>query len=129
MRSIMQVATFLGLVAGQVVAQNAVGVQKEYNGETMLNLCKGTVPDVPPDVQSMTCTFRLQGVSDLMNYNCVSQREGFDPAPRLSAAISGSRGAVRQTFINYMEDHPEIWGVHWSWAVAVVMSESFACEN
>ena len=122
-------ATLVGISLQVVGAIAQERVPVEYNAETMLKICRGEVVDIPPDVQSMTCTFRIQGVADMMLYNCYSLQAGFNPAPQLSASVSGSRGAVRQTFINYMVDHPEIWDDHWAGALATALSQSFPCEN
>ncbi len=131
MKPILPMVCFLGVAsaATHAGAQDDLQVPEQYNAETMLKLCQGEISNVAKDVQSMTCTFRIQGVADMMLYNCYSIDAGYDPAPQLSASVSGSRGAIRQTFINYMEDHPELWGDHWSGALAVALSESFPCEN
>ena len=117
------------VVASQLFAQGSSDLPKAYDAETMLNLCRGEVSDMPPEMQSMTCTFRLQGVGDMMSFNCLSREAGFEPAPAFSAQISASRGAVRQTFINFMEANPEVWGSYWAEAVALALSESFPCES
>lgn len=104
-------------------------VKEDYNAEQMLRLCKGEVRGMSPDMQSLVCTFRIQGLADLMIHNCESIEFGYRPAPQLSASIIGSTGAIRQTFVNYMEDHPEIWGDYWSFALSTTLSESFPCEN
>lgn len=131
MKPILPVVFVVGLAvaATHAEAQDDLQVPEQYNAETMLRLCQGEISDAPKDVQSLTCTFRIQGVADMMLYNCGSKEAGHDPAPHLSAYVTGSRGAVRQTFINYMEDHPEVWGEHWSLALAIAFSEMFPCEN
>ena len=83
-------------------------VESDYNAEMMLNLCRGEVVGTPENVQSLICTFRIQGLGDMMNYNCYSRSSGYEPAPTLTARIGRSGGAARQAFINYMEDHPEV---------------------
>jgi hypothetical protein len=108
---------------------NADGVAENYSAETMMKLCTGSVPDENPDFQSMTCTFRLQGLTDVMIGNCASVAMGFQPSPALSASRPPSRGAVRQAFLNFMEDHPEHWGVPWAQAAAMAVSGSFPCEQ
>lgn len=104
-------------------------VDKDYNAETMLKLCSGTVPDMAPDAQSMVCTFRLNGLISAMTANCGSIAEGYNPAPVLTAGNPASRGAARQAFKNYMEDHPEQWGLPWHMVAAAAISSTFPCEN
>lgn len=112
----------------QALAQTD-GVERDYNAETMLNLCKGEAAGTPENVQSLICTFRIQGVGEMLNFNCTSRAGGYQPAPTLTARVVSSRGAARQAFINYMEDHPDIWNDYWAVAVALALSETFPCEN
>lgn len=100
-----------------------------YTAETMMKLCVGSVPDENPEFQSMTCTFRLQGVTEVMMGNCASASMGYQPAPELSASKPPSRGAIRQAFLNYMEDHPEHWGLPWAQVATMAVSNSFPCEQ
>jgi hypothetical protein len=100
-----------------------------YTAETMMKLCAGAVADENPEFQSMVCTFRLQGVTEVMMGNCASASMGFQPAPDLSASKPPSRGAIRQAFLNYMEDHPEHWGLPWAQVAAMAISGSFPCEQ
>jgi hypothetical protein len=129
MKAVTAISTTLILVCGLTYAQDTIDVAQDYNAESMLNFCRGDVSDMSPDSQSMICTFRLQGVAEMMLHNCFSRETGFSPAPVLSAQISGSRGAIRQAFVNFMEDNPAMWGEHWSTVVAVAFSENFPCEN
>ena len=110
-------------------AQDARPVQKEYQAEEMMRLCTGAIQGAAADTQSLICTFRLQGVGDVMSQNCYSRVEGFNPSPRLSASITASRGAVKQAFLNYMKAHPEEWGDYWANVVANALSEAFPCSE
>lgn len=105
----------------------AQAIPREYQAEEMMKLCTGDARDAAPETQSLICTFRLQGVGDLMSQNCVSQLEGYDPNPSLSASITASRSAVKQAFISYMEAHPAEWGDYWANVVAKALSETFPC--
>lgn len=100
-----------------------------YTAETMMKLCAGTVADENLEFQSMVCTFRLQGVTEVMMGNCASASMGYQPAPELSASKPPSRGAIRQAFLNYMEDHPEHWGLPWAQVAAMAVSSSFPCKD
>jgi hypothetical protein len=110
-------------------AANAETPNENYTAETMMKLCAGTVTDESPEFQSMTCTFRLQGVTEVMMGNCASASMGYQPAPELSASKPPSKGAIRQAFLNYMEDHPEHWGLPWAQVAAMAVSSSFPCKE
>ncbi len=110
-------------------AANAETPNENYTAETMMKLCSGSVTDESPEFQSMTCTFRLQGVTEVMMGNCASASMGFQPAPDLSASKPPSRGAIRQAFLNYIEDHPEHWGLPWAQVAAMAISRNFPCEK
>lgn len=59
--------------------------------------------------------------------NCGSRALGYQPVPGLSASPAPSRGALRQAFKNYMEAHPEEWGLPWHIVAAKATSEAFPC--
>lgn len=107
---------------------NAKEVPKEYSGEEMLKLCKGEVRGMDQGMQSMTCTFRLQGVVSMMIENCLSIPHGFKPVPLFTSETPSSRGATRQAFINFMEANPDKWGLPWHISVSMALSEAFPCE-
>lgn len=114
-----------------LVANIAFGqeVPRDYNAEKMLQLCTGTSPDEDPKLQSMICTFRLQGASVILNENCRSIESGFAPAESLSSNSPPSQGAARQAFVNFMEDNPDNWGLPWHVAVSLAISRNFPCTN
>lgn len=111
-----------------VTAANAATPNENYTAETMMKLCTGAVADVDPAVQSMTCTFRLQGLTEVMMGNCASVSWGHQPDPALSASKPPSRGAIRQAFLNHMQDHPEHWGLPWAQVAVKAISGSFPCD-
>jgi hypothetical protein len=121
-------ASIIAMVGTSVWAQTIGSVPTEYQAEEMMKLCRGEVTGANPSSQSLICTFRLQGVGDMMSQNCASVIEGFEPHPRLSARIEASRGAVRQAFLNYMDAHPEEWGDYWANVVSNALSETFPCS-
>ncbi|GHC45531.1 hypothetical protein [Neogemmobacter tilapiae] len=100
---------------------------ERYNAETMLRLCQGKMKE-DPDLQSMVCTFRLQGLMTVMIENCMSRADGYDPALILTASPAPSRGALKQAFVNYVEDHPAEWGDPWHIVAAKAASSAFPCE-
>ena len=106
---------------------SAKEVGKGYSAEEMLKLCEGEVEDMSLDFQNLTCTFRLQGVVEMMIMNCSSVVDGMDPDRGLSAGKPPSMGAMRQAYVNYMKDHPEVWGRPWFEVVAGAASETFPC--
>lgn len=105
----------------------AQDVPKDYTAETMLNLCRGTA-EGDPDMQSVICTFRIQGVTSIMVENCLSVDKGFNPLPILTSESPPSRGAARQAFINYMEASPDKWGLPWHVAVSAALADTFPCD-
>lgn len=113
------------MFAGGVSSQE---VQEEYNAETMLSFCEGTFESENQDIQSLVCTFRIQGVLTIMGENCASKQAGYDPVPDLSALPPASNRAARQAFINYMKDNPADWGLPWHVALARAISAEFPCE-
>jgi len=119
----------LGLVvAGSSAwAEEAAELPFDYTAEAMLELCNGEASGGQQDMQSMVCTFRLQGVVDTMMWNCSTRNGGYDPAPSLTAGDVPSKGSARQAFKNYMADHPERWGEPWSLVAALAISETFPC--
>jgi hypothetical protein len=127
MRSLNFWIPLLWLVLGSLA--NAQEVPKEYRAEDMLKLCTGTVSEEDQGAQSLICTFRLQGVIQMMTANCETVEHGFNPAPFLSAEAPPSGGASRQTFINFMEANPDRWGMPWDIVVAMAISESFPCTR
>lgn len=113
-----------------LLSANPVGAQeikKEYMAEEMLRLCTGEVSDLDKDIQSLVCTFRLQGVAEMMVKNCSSMELGYTPVQELSSNKPPSIRALRQAFINYMEDNPEEWGRPWFDVAALATSETFPC--
>ncbi|MEP3350180.1 MAG: hypothetical protein ABJM86_03080 [Hyphomicrobiales bacterium] len=111
-----------------MVTLHAQEIPKNYNAETMLNLCQGTEGGAK-EFQSMVCTFRIQGVSSMMIHNCASINQGFSPFPVLSSERPPSRGAAKQAFINFMQANPSKWALPWETALAHALSETFPCEN
>lgn len=110
-------------------AVNAEEVPKEYRAERMYNLCKGEVRGEDKGMQSMVCTFRLQGVVSMMIENCSSVTHGFKPFPLLASGRPPSRGATRQAFINFIEANPDKWGLPWHVTVSMALSEAFPCKR
>lgn len=130
MRSTALAVMLTVLLSQNAFAENATGeIKKEQTAETMLGFCEGTLSGVPTDVQSLTCTFRIQGVADLMTMNCEAAGRGWNPPPLLTAKPLKSNRAIRQTFINYMKDHPEDWRDYWAFVLAKAISEKFPCED
>lgn len=121
------IAGLLAIVCMGATAQ--AEIKQEHTAETMKALCEGTQPNEAPDLQSMVCTFRIQGVAEMMQVNCLSAQQGWKPAPALAANPIGSNKALRQTFINYMKSHPERWQDHWVFVLAEAISEKFPCED
>lgn len=124
MRRLAQIAALLLALPAQ-----AQDVSENYTAESMLKLCEGTVPNRDPELQSMVCTFRIQGVVAIMVENCLSIREGFVPVPILSSGVAPSKGAARQAFKNYMAANPDKWGLPWHHAVALAISQAFPCTE
>lgn len=104
-------------------------ITEEYNAEGMLKLCTDKVRDMPEDMQSFVCTFRLQGLTSIMVENCASREFGYEPSPLLSATRPPSKGAIRQAFINFIEANPDKWGLPWHHAAALAVSEAFPCSE
>lgn len=125
-RNFVMLALGVLTIGGAATAETS---DENYTAETMMKLCAGTVADENPEFQSMICTFRLQGVTEVMIGNCASASMGFQPAPELSASKPPSRGAIRQAFLNYMDDHPEHWGLPWAQVAAMAVSSSFPCKD
>lgn len=104
-------------------------ISKDYTAEAMLELCRGNASGTAKELQSMICTFRLQGITNILILNCGSINDGFSPAPNLTAGFPPSKGAVRQAYKNFMEENPELWGKYWSDIAALAISTTFPCEN
>lgn len=117
-------ALLLSLVAPTPLA--AQSVPTDYNAETMLKLCRGAA-DGDPDMQSMICTFRIQGVAAITGENCLSKDQGYEPHEALASAPPPSRGSARQAFTNYMDANPDAWGLPWHIAVSLALSDAFPC--
>lgn len=117
----------VSLVAPSVRAQVPDDMEN-YTAEVMYRLCLGTETEIRPEFQSLVCTFRLQGLVNIMIENCLSIEEGFSPAPLLTASLPPSRGALRQAFTNFMEENPAKWGLPWHVVAAMAASEAFPCE-
>ena len=116
----------LSLFPVSAVAQDA---PKDYKAETMLKLCSGPQSDAPRDLQSSVCTFRLQGVVSIMVENCLTRKQGLDPAPVMTASPPPSIGAVKQAYRNFLRDSPELWGLPWHHAAMMAISEAFPCDE
>ncbi len=119
----------LGLAATTALSQETTQIPENYNAETMLKICKGEADENDQDMQSMVCTFRIQGIIMMSVENCMSIKDGFSPTPLLTSSAPPSRGAARQAFINFMEDNPQSWSLPWHQAVALSLSATFPCEN
>lgn len=122
----MRKIAFLVLMLGPTNL-HAQEVPKDYNAETMLNLCRGTA-EGETGMQSMVCTFRIQGVTSIMIENCLSVDNGFEPLPALASGRPPSRGAARQAFVNFMDANPDKWGLPWHVALSLALSDAFPCE-
>ena len=123
----MKAAIYLLLILGPMSLQ-AQEVPKNYTAETMLNLCRGTAEE-DAELQSMVCTFRIQGVTSIMVENCLSMEQGFDPLPILSSQLPPSKGAARQAFMNFMEKNPDVWGLPWHMPLSLALAETFPCDK
>lgn len=123
----MRLATTL-LIVFLSPTLHAREVPKDYNAETMLNLCEGKAEGAK-ELQSMICTFRIQGVSSVMIENCRSIERGFSPVPILTSESPPSRGAAKQAFINFMKANPKQWALPWGAALALALSETFPCKQ
>jgi len=110
-------------------ATNAKNVGKNYTAEKMLKLCQREVKNENPELQSLTCTFRIQGLSAVMIENCLSIEHGYKPVKLLAASAPPSRGAAKQAFINFMTSNPDKWGLPWHVATAMALSTNFPCEK
>lgn len=124
-KSIWSLALWIALTS----AANAQKVPKNYNAEKMLNLCNGAIRGEDKGMQSMVCTFRMQGITHMMVENCLSITRGFKPLPLLTSEKPPSRGAARQAFRNFMNANPDKWGLPWHHAVSMALSESFPCKR
>ena len=125
--SLMRAILFACAAFSATSALSSSETNSYYTAEAMLQLCEGTKQGVPDEVQSLICTFRLQGLAEAMGGNCQSMKEGYRPAPYLSIAAPPSRGAIRQAFKNYAEAHPELWGEWWSSVAAIALAQTFPC--
>ena len=119
---------FVTLATSAMWAQTDPQISTDYNAETMLSFCEGDVPDATPEVQSLICTFRIQGVAEVMSRNCLTSTQGFQPHPAFTAMPPRSRGAMRQAFKNYMRENPHVWDARWAIAVMAALSEAFPCD-
>lgn len=108
---------------------NAQEVPDDYTAENMLELCKGSVRDQDPKMQSIVCTFRIQGIVSVMIENCLSIDQGYSPATILTSEIPPSKGAARQAFTNYMEANPDKWGLPWHIGLSMALSDTFPCNR
>ena len=119
----------IALLAALVLALpvNAQDVDENYTAEKMLRLCEGAVVGEDLEVQSLVCTFRMQGVTAILIENCLSLGQGFSPVTQLTSKRPPSRGAARQAFKNYMASNPDKWGLPWHQVVALSISETFPC--
>ena len=108
---------------------NSQKVPEDYNAEHMLDLCNGEVPDGEKGMQSMVCTFRMQGIIYMMVENCMSIAHGFKPLPLFTSERPPSRGAARQAFVNFMNANPDKWGLPWHHAVSMALSKNFPCKR
>jgi hypothetical protein len=97
----------LVLTTKPIQAQETAQIPENYNAETMLKICKGEADENDQDMQSMVCTFRIQGIIMMSVENCMSIKDGFPPTPLLTSSAPPSRGAARQAFINFMEDNSQ----------------------
>lgn len=114
-----------------LLVQTASGneVPENYDSEKMYNLCRGKVHGEDKGLQSMICTFRLQGVILMMVENCRSVERGFQPMPLFTASSPPSNRAARQAFVNFIEANPQNWGDPWHVSVIMALSETFPCER
>ena len=100
---------------------------KDYQAEKMFELCNGASSGEDKRMQSLICTFRLQGVINIMIENCRSKSEGYTPSSIFTSKGPPSNKAARQAFQNYMETNPDKWGISWHIVVALAISEVFPC--
>ncbi|MEP3055804.1 hypothetical protein [Ascidiaceihabitans sp.] len=120
----------LTVLASGAAAQELPKVKPINTSETMLRMCDGNYPDgTSPNSQKLVCSFRIQGIIEIMIQNCLSQAHGFTPLSSLTMAKPPSLGAAKQAYINYMNANPQIWGSFWSHAVIPALSEAFPCEE
>lgn len=117
-----------GIMLSPLAAEDGAKPEN-YTAEVMHRLCLGSERDEDADIQRMICTFRLQGVANIMIENCASTASGYQPAPALSASPPPSRGALRQAFMNYVEAHPAEWGEPWHIVAARATSGNFPCKT
>lgn len=132
MRNVIVLISAFVFLFPQLASAQSVGssqVKKLLTAETMMELCEGSVPNEPVNLQSMTCSFRIQGVVSMMIMNCLLSGEDFLPNPRLSASPPVSNKAIQQTFLNFMKERPELWSEHWATVLAVSISDTFPCED
>lgn len=117
------------LLATFVSEANPQEVRKDYRAEEMLNLCTGNAREIDKGSQSLICTFRMQGIMDMMVYNCMSIDSGFKPYPLLTSEKPPSRGAAKKAFLNFMDANPDKWGMPWNIVVSMALSENFPCKR
>ena len=113
------------------LAHSAYGneVPEDYDSEKMYRLCRGEVSGEDKGLQSIICTFRLQGVIMMMVENCHSIDRGFQPMPLFTASSPPSNRAARQAFVNFMEANPQKWGDPWHVSVIMALAKTFPCER
>lgn len=112
-----------------VQTANGNELSENYVSEKMYRLCRGEVTGEDKGLQSMICTFRLQGVMMMMVENCHSIDGGFQPMPLFTASSPPSNRAARQAFVNFMESNPEKWGDPWHVSVVMALAETFPCDK
>lgn len=103
------------------------------------------VQDLLPPCEALMITFRtgryspgdspfyclgmMQGIAIILQLNCESRRQGYEPAPNLSMELYPSAQAGVQTFINWARANPQQWGIYGPTGMAYALAEAFPCER
>lgn len=119
--------TTLITVSAPVQAQTATVQEALFGCKVVLSLGVQGIETVDQAIGVSSCMAVVDTVTTMLAYGCHSSTIGY--APLYSASPPSSTGAAVQTFVNWAEANPQMWGENAVDGVIAAIMETFTCEE
>lgn len=80
-------------------------------------------------VESVLCGALIEGVAQMLVWNCLTRDYGWRPDPTVAAGRPPSLEAAVGAFIAWVEDNPGDENEEWHLGLTSALTEAFPCER
>lgn len=117
--------TAIGVAALMMIFGSDAGSEEVRTVQEMLQDCDAELNSPA----ALLCGGVVEGMAQVLIWNCVSRVYGWEPDPGLVAGVPPSIGAAVEAFVDRARSHPEELGEEWQLGLAAALAETFPCPH